>query len=133
MPKFHKGEEELVDLTDKWLYFMKEARRLNDIPEAMQDVDEIKMAFQIANQASLTDKELDAQERHEMFVQGVCGALTRAQRIGREEGLAEGLAKGEAEGQRQNAYEIAKQLLAIMEVEAISKVTGLSVDEIRSL
>jgi len=54
----------------------------------------------------------------------------------KEEGRKEGLAKGKEEGLLKGKLEIAKNLLAILDVKdinIISKATGLSIDEIKKL
>lgn len=145
LPKFKKKEAELASLTDKWLYFLQQARRLHDIPETMEDVPEIKKAFQIANQVGLTPEELDAQERHEIFVQDVRGAISKAEKDarrtalqegrqeGRQEGLQEGRQAGLQEGRQETTIEIARQLLDVLDVETISQKTGLTIAEVQSL
>ena len=52
LPKFKKGLEELETITDKWIYFLKSARKLQSVPEVMASVPEISQAFAIANQAN---------------------------------------------------------------------------------
>ena len=47
------------------------------------------------------------------------------------EGLAEGLAEGRAEGRESSKYEIARKMLSNnIDIETISRCTGLSVEEI---
>lgn len=38
LPKFNKELEELETLTDKWIYFLKSARRLDVVPETMGEL-----------------------------------------------------------------------------------------------
>ena len=53
---------------------------------------------------------------------------------GREEGKAEGISEGISEGKIENKKEIAKNMLSkAMEVELISEITGLSIEEIKNL
>ena len=52
LPKFQKELAELETLTDKWLYFMKSARKLNSVPLVMQTIPEINQAFEIAKEVS---------------------------------------------------------------------------------
>ena len=51
----------------------------------------------------------------------------------RIEGKAEGEAEGEARGEINKANEIAKQLLDVLDVQTIAKITGLTVDEVLAL
>ena len=63
LPKFHKSLSELTSLSDKWIYFLKEAARLDNIPDSLGEVSEIELALNIANQAKMTSEELDIVER----------------------------------------------------------------------
>ncbi len=54
LPKFHKSLEELETITDKWIYFLKEAPSLDIIPDKMGEVAEINRALSIANSANLS-------------------------------------------------------------------------------
>ncbi len=38
LPKFKKEEAKLETLTDKWIYFLKQARKLEQVPETMEGV-----------------------------------------------------------------------------------------------
>ena len=145
LPKFKKGLEDLETIIDKWLFFLNNARKLEDIPATMDNIPEIKKAFYMANQANLSDEELDAQEKSEFFIQDQYGAVTRAvkqaskeslekgRQEGRQEGLAEWLAEGLAEGLQQKAYEIAKKMLGVLDDQAIADMTGLTLEELQAL
>ncbi len=113
LPKFSKGLEELETITDKWLYFLKTARKLDTVPEKMGAVPEIKKAFEIANQANLSREELEDLEHREIYIHDQRNAIKRAI--------------------RQTKIEIAKQLLDVLDEELISQKTGLSIEEIEQL
>lgn len=55
--------------------------------------------------------------------------------IAREEGIEQGIQEGIQEGTKQNSLEIAKELLALdtISIEQISKITKLSLNEIKKL
>jgi hypothetical protein len=48
-------------------------------------------AFAIANEANLEPEELDDLERREIFIQDQRGAITKATRLGMEEGIRRGI------------------------------------------
>ncbi len=121
LPKFSKGLEELETITDKWLYFLKTARKLDTVPEKMGAVPEIKKAFEIANQANLSREELEDLEQREIYIHDQRNAIKRALKQGRQEGI------------RETKIEIAKQLLDVLDEELISQKTGLSLEEIEQL
>ena len=125
LPKFNATLEQIQTLTDKWIYFMKNVSRLEIIPENMETIPEINKAFNIANRANLTREELEDLQKREMFIQDQQASIIKSKKEGREE--------GREEGKVEKAIEIAKQLIGILDEETISKTTGLSIEEIRSL
>ena len=125
LPKFKRELAELETLADKWIYFMKYAKSLNEVPETMDVIPEIHQAFVIANQVNLTREELEDMERREMFIYDQEGAIL----LGRQEGRQE----GREEGMREKAIAIVQELLPRLDDETISQITGISIEEVRSL
>lgn len=117
LPKFNKELEELETLTDKWLYFLKSARKLDRIPETMGEVPEIRKAFEVANQANRNREELEDLEKREIWIHDQRNAVKKAVK----------------QAVKQKALEIAKQLLDVLDEETISKTTGLSLEDVREL
>ncbi len=129
LPKFKKELEELETIIDKWLFFLNNARKLQDIPSSMDNIPELKKAFYIANQANLNFDELEEQEKSEIFIQDQRGAITKAARESLEQGRQEGL----QEGLRQKTEEIARKMLNVLDDQAIAEMTGLTLEELQSL
>ncbi|MEA5469916.1 Rpn family recombination-promoting nuclease/putative transposase [Spirulina sp. 06S082] len=125
LPKFNKHLEQLENVTEKWIYFLKNARRLQDIPTNMGEVPEIMKAFEIANQANFNRDELEDLEKREMFIHDQKNVITKA--------LKQGMQQGIQKGEQQKAIEIAKELLDILDEEMISQKTGLSLEEVQKL
>ena len=125
LPKFTKKLSQVESLTDKWIYFMKYANTLTQVPQTMDVVPEIHQAFDIANQVNLNPDELEALERQEMFIYDQQGVIIKANREGREE--------GRKEGRKETMQAVARQLLDRLDDETISQTTGLSIEEIRNL
>ncbi len=117
LPKFTKELHQLETIADKWIYFIKSARSLTSIPENMDDIPELHRAFEIANQADLTPAELEDFERREMFIYDQQGAIA----LGREE------------ARQEEKRAIARELLELLDDEAIAQATGLSAEEIGHL
>ena len=89
LPKFTKNLEALTSLTDKWIYFLKEAPSLDVIPTTLRDIQEIAKALNIANQANLTVEELEKLDKREVFFEDWCGSIIKAKQEGKlEECLA---------------------------------------------
>jgi predicted transposase/invertase (TIGR01784 family) len=125
LPKFTKGQEELVTLADKWIYFMKNARSLTSIPETMDSIPEIHEAFNIANQASLSREEVEDLDRREQFIYDQQGAIIKT--------VQDGIEQGREQGMREKAIAIARQLISQRDNAMISQVTGLTVEEVQNL
>ena len=125
LPKFHKEVNGLETLSDKWLYFLKCARQLDVVPESMNLVPEIKQAFEIANEVNLTPEQIEDMEMQEMFIHDQRNAIKKALNQGRQDGLKEGKVAAR--------IEIARNLLAVLDDEAISRASGLSLQEITQL
>ena len=121
LPKFTKKLSQVESLTDKWIYFMKYANTLTQVPQTMDVVPEIHQAFDIANQVNLNPGELEALEGQELFIYDQQGIIIKANREGREEGREEAM------------QAVARQLLDRIDDETIIQTTGLSIEEIRNL
>ena len=113
LPKFTKEVDQLETLADKWIYFMKYAVTITNIPPVMDSVPEIHKAFGIADQVNLTPDELADLERREMFIYDQQGAILQAV---------------QAEKQA-----IARQLLDRLDDATIAQITGLTVQNVQNL
>ena len=130
LPKFEKEVNALETLADKWLYFLKCSRQLAIVPESMNVVPEIKRAFEIANEVNLTPEQIEDMEMQEMFIHDQRNIVKKALNQGRAEGRQEGREEGVEEGKLAARLEMARQLLDVLDDEAISRASGLSVQEI---
>jgi len=129
LPKFDKEVDRLETLADKWLYFLKCARQLDVVPESMNLIPEIKQAFAIANEVNLTPEQIEDMEMQEMFIHDQRNAIKKAINQGRQEGLEEGVEQGKVAAK----LEMARKLLDVLDDEAISRASGLSVAEVAQL
>jgi predicted transposase/invertase (TIGR01784 family) len=129
LPKFDKKVDRLETLADKWLYFLKCARQLDVVPESMNLVPEIKQAFDMANEVNLSPEQIEDMEMQEMFIHDQRNAIKKALNQGRQEGLEEGVEQGKVAAK----LEMARKLLDVLDDEAISRASGLSVAEIAQL
>ncbi|MEZ4961266.1 MAG: Rpn family recombination-promoting nuclease/putative transposase [Saprospiraceae bacterium] len=83
LPKFTKPLEELVEVTDKWIFFIKEAENLEVVPSNVDD-EGLKEAYQDANKHSWTKEELEAYDYAAMREQDERGKLVQAEKKGEE-------------------------------------------------
>ncbi|WP_293336720.1 Rpn family recombination-promoting nuclease/putative transposase [Microcoleus sp. CAWBG58] len=117
LPKFTKTVDQLETLADKWLYFMKYAVTITEIPPVMNSVPEIHQAFDIADRVNLSVEEIANIERQEMFIYDQQGTIIKAERDARQE----------------EKQAIARQLLDRLDDATIAQITGLSVQDVQNL
>jgi len=100
MPKFTKKVEELETRFDKWMYVLKNLKRLENIPDKLREKIFEKI-FEAAEIAKLS------QEEYEQYVislnayRDFKNSIDTARDEGRAEGRAEGKAEGRAEGEEE--------------------------------
>jgi predicted transposase/invertase (TIGR01784 family) len=117
LPKFNKGEQELETITDKWIYFIKNAGELDFIPESFKEPS-ILEAFEIANTASLSEEELEIQFKRRDYIIMNKGAIEKSRK----------------EGRKEREIEIAKISLAQgLDIKLVSIITGLDEKIIKEL
>jgi len=91
LPKFSKTETELASVQDKWLYFIKNAGKLDYVPKNMER--ELEKAYAIANEANLTAEELELQHRKRDYIRILKGSNELAMKQGIEKGIEQGIEK----------------------------------------
>ncbi len=137
LPKFVKEIEEVETLTEQWIYFLKSAAKVKEVPEKIGRVTEIRKAFEVANIATLNREELEELEQREIYIMDQRNAIKKAARQaleqGLQQGLEQGLQQGLEQGLQQKSLEIAKRLLDILDEAAISQITGLSLEDVQRL
>ena len=133
MPKFTKEELELETFLDKWLYVIKNISRLDDKPQALTE-GIFKKLFDVAEISQFSKLDRAEYEESLKVFWDFSNVLSTAERKGRAEGRAEGRVEGRAEGERETNLRNAKNFKALgVDVETISKATGLTKEEIESL
>ncbi|MFZ4698867.1 MAG: hypothetical protein ACOYMG_02345 [Candidatus Methylumidiphilus sp.] len=115
-PPGNAGEGQLATIQNKWLYFVKIARRLNMVPQVLDEAP-IREVFAIANTATLSREELEQQERRHDFIR-----LQRGSQL-----------KAYEDGQKAKQLEVAKNLLPMLDDAAIATATGLEVEVVGRL
>ena len=121
LPKFIKTEEELETIQDKWIYFIKNAGDLNYIPDNLEQ--ELEKAFNVANEAGLSEEELELQHKKKDWIYIQKSSIELATKTG----LQQGLQQGEVNAKTKmvlNAHQIG------LPISTISELTGLSEESI---
>ena len=103
LPKFQKTLSELKGLTDKWIYFLKEAASLDGIPESLGEVVEIEQALNIANFINMSPEELEVVENRGIAMQDERGRIAYAEQLG--------VVKGETKGRLSETIALVKLLI----------------------
>ncbi|TAE01468.1 MAG: transposase, partial [Oscillatoriales cyanobacterium] len=117
--------DQLETLADKWLYFMKYAVTITEIPPVMDSVPEIHQAFDIADRVNLSLEEIANIERQEMFIYDQQGTIIKAVKDAVEDAVQEAI--------QQKELAIARQLLDRLDDATIAQITGLSVQDVQNL
>ncbi len=117
MPKFNKSLDELETRFEKWLFVLKNLNRLERVPEKLQEKIFLQL-FETAEIAKFTQAEYKSYEDSLKYYRDIKNSLDTAREEAKDE----------------RTIEIAKNALnENLPIEIISKVTGLSEEEINKL
>jgi predicted transposase/invertase (TIGR01784 family) len=147
LPKYRSGDDPQGTI-DRWAYFFREAKNLEVVPPALSQTP-FREALEVARLAGFSAGELDLYDRAKIAEQDARGALSLAERLGREEGHEEGLREGVEKGLRQGredglrqgrdeglreAVRALCQALGIeLDAEREAVLAGLGADELKDL
>ena len=137
LQKFHKNIDQLDDLVDKWIYLLKNAATLNTIPKQLKSPAALVEAMEVLEEGNMSPAELTVYDRF-VDARRVAESIKKTQlRIGREEGLEQGREEGRHEGRQEGRHEVlcemAFKLLLQFSPEEVAQMTGLSIEEIKSI
>ena len=119
--RFDKTDDELISLSDKWMYVLKNLSRLDNRPSSLREKIFTKL-FDAAAIARFTPTELREYEDSLKAYRDIKNSLDTAKEEGRAEGRAEGIAM------------VVKNMHAKgMDIDDIASITGLNKDEVESL
>lgn len=136
LPKFKKSLQQLKDIKEQWIYFVKNAGSLEYIPQNLDN--HIKIALENINEANMSKEELEAQHKRKEFLSIQRLAILKADEDGfekgLEKGLEQGLEKGKELGKKEEKLEIARNLLkAGVGKDVVKATTNLSDEDIEGL
>ena len=125
LEKFNKTETELVTMLDKWLFVLKNLSNLMSRPAQLQERVFTKL-FEAAEIAKFDSNELRSYEQSINAYRDIKNSLDTASK--------EGFTKGKAEGKAEEKVETAlKMKQKGLDLNLISDITGLSIEEIEQL
>lgn len=122
LKKFTKTIDQLQDISDKWIYFLRHATEYEAPPQQLQKTQPLIKAFDVLERGRWTKQELEIYEKIVDARRVEKSKLKTAKAMGVKEGLKEGL------------FKVAKEMIMQnFEIEVICNVTGLSEKEVESL
>ena len=125
MPKFNKGEHELVTMFDKWLFVLRNLATLLERPVALQERVFTRL-FEAAEIAKFSKRELCEYEDSLKNFRDMYSVIATAE----QKGEARGRAEGEHNALCRTALAMKERGLA---PDDIADITGLSLEEIQEL
>ena len=129
LPRFMKSEADCHNFLDYWIYNLVNMNKLKEI--SFKDRKAIFSRLErIASQANLSKEERARLEEDWKDYNDLFNTVDYA----KKEGKAEGLAEGKAEGRAEEKSDIARKMMECgMDMEQISQITGLSLEQIKKL
>ena len=122
---FNKTEEECVTRQDRMLYILKNSGKLL-APPSWSEQERYDEIFKACDIEDFSKEKLEKYNETMQDEKRLRGQMAAARNEGREE--------GREEGEKLKAIEIAKNMLSMsIDVETVSKATGLSVEDIENL
>ncbi len=104
LPKFNLKESELSTLSEKWIYFIKNAKNLDIIPNNTEDKG-LQTAYQEANQRTWTQEEMNAYDYVYMREENARAEMDKATKKAHQLGHQQ----GEEESERNMVLKLAKK------------------------
>ena len=141
LPKFKKQMNELANEIDKWVYFIKNSKSLDVIPDSTESGG-LRAAYEQAEMFRWTEDEWRAYDDAAIREEDIRGveslALQRAEERGleqgREQGREQGLERGLEQGRDAGIREVARRLRARgISVAEVAEMTGLGAAEVAEL
>ena len=144
LPKFTKNLDEITSLTDKWIYFLKNADNLDIIPPGIKDKG-LRYAYEDAAKHAWTMAELDSYDYASMRKQDQRGIVTLAVKRGiekekeRNKKIIEQIEakKQKAEAEKQEAELTASifkyYFVEKKEINEIAKITGKNKEYLKDI
>ena len=117
----------------QWMLFLDNPNQ-KEVVQIMKENKDINKAIDELEQVSENEKLRRIAELKEKYIRDEQASIEYAQNEGYRQGEKKGMAEGEAKGEKNKSIEIAKNMLKEnVEKTLISKVTGLSLEEIENL
>ena len=136
LPKFQKSIAELSTISDKWMYFFKNAEETteSDLEKLVGKDMIIERAYDELDRFHWNEEELLTYDQEEKYEGAYIASMAQKYDEGLEKGLEKGREEGREEGKREEKILIAKALLAKgVALDLIALTTGLSKEEFEKI
>ncbi|MCW8209547.1 hypothetical protein D8B24_21665, partial [Verminephrobacter aporrectodeae subsp. tuberculatae] len=138
LPKFNPKTKTEKKVTALWLRFLRDTGRPGFVPdETFLSYPPVADAVKLAEFQGYSAAEINRYQKHLDALRNEKSSLLDARTEGLEEGIEKGLAqgvkKGLAQGVRKGRADVARNLLALLDDEAIARVSGLALPKIKKL
>lgn len=136
LKKFKKGVDEIGNIVDKWIYFLKNAGELKVVPKELTKTVEIAEAFDVLDRHKWTKQEIEVYDYWDMKEGGHLDALETAKKDGKLEGKLEGRLEGRLEGQLEGEIKgVCNSIHSVLSAKSlyISKEDILKINTIQDL
>jgi predicted transposase/invertase (TIGR01784 family) len=131
LPKYRSGDDPQGTI-DRWAYFFREAKNLAVVPLALSETP-YREALEVARLAGFSAGELDLYDRAKIAEQDARGALSLAERLGREVGREEGLREGVEKGLRKAIRAFCQAFEIELDADREAALAGMGADELDAL
>lgn len=125
LPKFNKTLEELNTLSDKWLFFLRNASNLTEKPVSMETITVLNKALEISNLAGLSVEELEEIQKRQIWLTDQETTV----RYARETGIQQGIDQGE----KKLVNRLIRHRFADISPEIENKINQLAIDQLELL
>lgn len=130
LPKFHKTLDELDNVVDKWIYFIKNTVALEEVPALFQQDPVFKTAFEMAQQHAWSKQEMLVYDYVNKKRMDEYDAMEYTKQLAERTGLEKGMEKGKGIAARKTA----KKLIPMgLSNEQIATATNLPLETVEAI
>ncbi|MBF0183925.1 MAG: Rpn family recombination-promoting nuclease/putative transposase [Magnetococcales bacterium] len=129
LPKFQKSLDELDGILDQWIYFIKYAGSLQEVP-AKLNAEPFRHAFEMAMVANMSAEELELYEKAGIAIADARGAVELARKEGEQKGRQEGEQLGEQKGKADTLLRLLQRRFGQVSGPIKEKVTEASLEQL---
>ena len=132
LKKYNKTEDELDNIVDKWIYFLKNGENMDVIPSNITET-ELLEAFDTANQMKWSKEELDIYDYWSGKEGDKLAQIGTAEQKGIQKGIQKEKINSKAKIKNNNIQIVRNSIKQGIDSNTIAAITGLSLAEIKQI